>query len=77
MTSEMTLSLYLKNDSYNSFLTVTAALMRVMNYEQLQAEQITHLVHYRGEMVLRSGNYVELEGLKMKLEEMGLTAEIK
>lgn len=78
MTSEKTLSLYLKNDSHNSFMGVIIALIHVMGYEQLQAEQIAYLVHHRGEMRLRSsGSYFELEELKMQLDGMNLTTEIK
>jgi ATP-dependent Clp protease adapter protein ClpS len=77
MNSTTTLSLILKNDDKNSFIRVIIALVHVMGYEQLQAEQIATLVHHKGQMTLRTGGYAELEELKYKLEEMDLNVEIE
>jgi hypothetical protein len=77
MTTERTLSLYLKNDAHNSFIGVIIALVHVMKYEQLQAEQIATLAHLRGEIRMREGSYYELETLKFELEGMNLTTEIR
>jgi ATP-dependent Clp protease adaptor protein ClpS len=50
--------------------------MEVCRLEPIQAEQCTHLVHYKGKCDVKKGNYTTLRAMKEALIERGLTAEI-
>lgn len=64
------------NDEVNTFDFVIQALIKVCEHSPLQAEQCTHLVHFKGKCAVKSGEYSELEPRCSKLLELGLSAEI-
>lgn len=64
------------NDDVNTFDFVIEALIKVCEHTPLQAEQCTHLVHFKGKCSVKSGEYSDLEPRCSKLLELGLSAEI-
>ncbi len=65
------------NDDFNTFDHVIESLIKVCNHEVEQAEQCTHLIHYRGKCQVKRGEYEKLEPLCTALLERGLSAEIQ
>ncbi|PID69332.1 MAG: hypothetical protein CR989_02285 [Flavobacteriales bacterium] len=64
------------NDDINTFDFVIEALIKVCEHTPLQAEQCTHLVHFKGKCSVKSGEYADLEPRCTKLLDLGLSAEI-
>lgn len=67
----------LYNDDFNTFDFVIESLIKVCKHDQIQAEQCTYLVHYKGKCSVKRGTYEELEPMCTALLERGLTAEIE
>ena len=65
------------NDDHNTFPYVIRCLVEVCRHDVLQAEQCTHLVHYSGKCVVKTGTYTFLKPIRDALFERGLSAEIK
>jgi ATP-dependent Clp protease adaptor protein ClpS len=74
---ETTKALMLYNDDYNTFEWVIECLKKVCGHDDLQAEQCTYLVHYRGVCMVKNGPYKKLKPLCEALLERGLTARIE
>lgn len=70
-------ALVLYNDDYNTFEFVIESLIKVCDHDPLQAEQCTHLVHYKGKCVVKNGTFKKLKPLCESLLERGLTAKIE
>ena len=68
--------LILYNDDFNTFEFVIESLMDVCKLKAIQAEQCTHLVHYKGKCDVKKGSYNKLKPMKQALIDRGLTAEI-
>jgi ATP-dependent Clp protease adaptor protein ClpS len=67
----------LYNDDFNTFDFVIESLIKVCKHEQIQAEQCTFLVHYKGKCAVKSGSYTELKPIMEALSDRGLTASIE
>ncbi len=65
------------NDDFNTFDHVIDSLVKVCKHEVEQAEQCTHLIHYKGKCQVKRGEYETLEPLCTALLERGLSAEIQ
>tara|TARA_B110000305_G_scaffold103327_1_gene116180 strand:+ start:896 stop:1174 length:279 start_codon:yes stop_codon:yes gene_type:complete len=65
------------NDDVNSFDHVIESLIKVCKHDNLQAEQCTWLVHYKGKCQVKRGEYSELEPQCTALLDLGITAEIE
>ena len=74
---EATKALVLYDDDFNSFEHVIDSLIKVCDHDLLQAEQCTHLVHYKGKCVVKNGTFKKLKPLCESLLERGLTARIE
>lgn len=68
--------LILYNDNFNTFEFVIESLMEVCKLKAIQAEQCTHLVHYKGKCDVKKGTLRKLKPMKEALIDRGLTAEI-
>ena len=68
--------LVLHNDEINTFDFVIEALIDVCDHDQVQAEQCTLIVHYKGKCDVKKGKYYSLKPLRSKLIDKGLTATI-
>jgi len=69
--------LMLHNDSYNTFDWVITCLIKICGHEYEQANQIAHLVHFKGECDVKYGDFEKLSILKEKLQNAGLSATIE
>lgn len=69
--------LILHNDDVHTFEYVINALVEVFSYTPEQAEQITHLVHYKGHCEVKKGSYEKLKPLRDQLygRELNVTIE--
>lgn len=65
------------NDDVNSFDHVIATLIKVCEHTEIQAEQCTWIIHYKGKCQVKRGVYEKLEPLCTSLLEKGLSAEIQ
>jgi ATP-dependent Clp protease adaptor protein ClpS len=70
-------ALVLYDDNFNTFEHVIESLIKVCEHHPLQAEQCTHLVHYKGKCVVKNGTFKKLKPLCESLLERGLTAKIE
>jgi ATP-dependent Clp protease adaptor protein ClpS len=70
-------SIVLYNDDVNTFEYVIESLIKVCKHDLIQAEQCTHLIHYKGRCSVKSGSYEQLIPLCSALLDRGLTAEIQ
>ena len=64
------------NDDVNTFDHVINTLIRVCNHTLEQAEQCTHIVHYRGKCTVKNGYYEELKPMKEAILNAGISAAI-
>jgi ATP-dependent Clp protease adaptor protein ClpS len=69
--------LMLHNDSYNTFDWVITCLIKICGHEYEQANQIAHLVHFKGECDVKYGDFEKLSILKEKLQNAGLSVTIE
>ena len=69
--------LVLYNDDHNTFQHVIRCLVEICRHDSLQAEQCTHLVHFSGRCVVKTGTYSFLKPMRDALFDRGLSAEIK
>ena len=65
------------NDDVNSFDHVIATLIKVCKHTEIQAEQCTWIIHYKGKCQVKRGIYEKLEPICTALLERGLSAEIQ
>ena len=69
-------SLYLINDSNNTFGHVINCLVTICEHDELQAEQCMLLTHYTGSCEIAFGKMEELLSLQEDLSLYGLNVEI-
>lgn len=65
------------NDDVNTFDHVIEMLIDACDHNQLQAEQCTMLIHYKGKCGVKTGSFEELKPRCTLLLEAGLSAEIQ
>ncbi len=68
--------LILYNDDINTFDYVIECLVEICEHNPVQAEQITHIVHYKGKCDIKHGSKKELTGMCKALINCGLQAEV-
>ena len=68
--------LVLYNDDIHTFDYVIESLIEVCNHDEIQAEQCTMIVHYKGQCDVKKGSPDTLLPLKEGLLERGLKAVI-
>lgn len=68
--------LILYNDEFNSFDHVIDCLVRYCEHDELQAEQCSLIVHYKGKCAVKKGSFDDLRPKCEALLENELTAEI-
>ncbi len=64
------------NDDVNTFDYVIETLIQACDHDQIQAEQCTLLIHFKGKCTVKSGEFKDLEPRCSLLLEAGLSAEI-
>jgi len=70
-------NLIIFNDDYNTFDHVINTLIKVCKHEAVQAEQCTHIIHYKGKCAVKAGHYEQLEPMCSAILERGINAEIQ
>ena len=68
--------LILFDDDYHTFDFVIDSLVKVCQHSLIQAEQCTHIVHYKGKCSVKRGEFEKLKPLCSALQNRGLTAEV-
>jgi ATP-dependent Clp protease adaptor protein ClpS len=69
--------LVLHNDDFNTFDHVTDCLIAICGHEEMQAEQCTYIVHYKGKCTVKRDVVEKLEPMLIALQQQNLTAEIR
>ena len=69
-------TLYLIDDSFNTFDHVISCLVQICNHEVIQAEQCAWIVHNNGKCLVKRGSYDVLKPICNALKENGLSAQI-
>ena len=65
------------DDDVNSFDHVIATLIKVCKHTEIQAEQCTWIIHYKGKCQVKRGVFEKLEPICTALLDRGLSAEIQ
>jgi ATP-dependent Clp protease adaptor protein ClpS len=64
------------NDDFNTFDHVIQTLIKVCKHDQLQAEQCTYMIHYKGKCSVKKGVYEELKPMREGISSAGIKASI-
>ncbi len=64
------------NDDYNTFQHVIDTLIKVCKHDQIQAEQCTWIIHFKGKCAVKKGSFSELKPMKEAICEVGIDAKI-
>ncbi len=72
-----TRKLVLYNDDVNTFDFVIDCLMEICKHDELQAEQLAVLVHYKGKAIVKEGEAEKLAPMCTALTDRGLSAVIE
>jgi ATP-dependent Clp protease adaptor protein ClpS len=65
------------NDDVNTFDWVIQSLVKVCKHDQIQAEQCTLLIHYKGKAVVKTGMKAKLLPMKNSLLDRGIGCVIE
>lgn len=69
--------LVIYNDDINTFDWVIECLVDVLNHTEVQAEQLSLLIHFKGKASVKVASFDTLRPLKDALTERGLSAVIE
>ncbi len=69
--------LVIYNDDVNTFDHVIKCLIEICDHDELQAEQCTILIHYKGRCGVKRGEFDELRVMCEALLEKGLSAKVE
>ena len=69
--------LIIYNDDVNTFEHVIKCLVEICEHEEIQAEQCTMLIHYKGRCSVKRADYETLEPICTALLDKGLSAKIE
>lgn len=65
------------NDDFNTFDHVIETLIRVCKHDVVQAEQCTHLIHFKGKCCVKKGSFDELKPMREGITDAGIKAAIE
>ena len=65
------------NDDFNTFDHVISTLIKVCKHNKIQAEQCTHLIHFKGKCRVKEGSYDDLKPMKDGMTDAGIKAVIE
>jgi len=69
-------NLVIFNDDFNTFQHVIDTLINVCKHTQIQAEQCTWLIHFKGKCAVKKGELSKLKPMKDAICEAGIDAKI-
>ena len=64
------------NDDYNTFEHVIEALVDVCGHSLHQADQCTHIIHYKGKCSVKKGDFDTLAPMRNDICRRGISAEV-
>lgn len=64
------------NDDINTFDHVIETLIKVCNHSQVQAEQCTWIIHYKGKCSVKKGDEHFLIPMRNAICDRGISAEV-
>ena len=65
------------NDEQNTFDWVIQCFEEILQHSSDQAEQLAHIIHYKGKATVKSAHYSELKPKQEALCDRGLSAVIE
>ncbi len=65
------------NDDFNTFDYVEECLINICNHSPEQAQQCSHLIHWRGSCCVKQGEYSTMQDMAKKLKRCGLKAGVQ
>lgn len=65
------------NDDHNTFEWVIECFVDVLNHSSEQAEQLSYIIHFKGQATVKNGSMRELKPLREALVDRGLSAVIE
>ena len=65
------------NDDVNTFDWVIQSLMEICSHTEVQAEQTSLIIHFKGKASAREGTYEKLYPMKTGLTDRGINAVIE
>jgi ATP-dependent Clp protease adaptor protein ClpS len=65
------------NDEFNTFDWVIECFMDILNHNEVQAEQLSYMIHFNGKANVKSGSKKVLAPFKQALIDRGLSAVIE
>jgi len=69
--------LILYNDDFNTFDHVINTLVEVCDYDEISAEQVAMITHFRGKCAIKSGSYYELKPMCEEIGNRNLTCDME
>jgi len=64
------------NDDINTFDHVITTLIDVCKHSPEQAEQCTHIIHYKGKCSVKLGSFKTLASMRSAICDRGISAEV-
>jgi len=77
MIEDKTHKLILFNDNENTYLYVTAVLVKYCKHQRDQAEQCALITNNVGKCQIKSGTYLDMFELKAELDDLSLNVQIE
>lgn len=71
-----TYHLVIFNDDFNTFDYVIECLIEICEHEQVQAEQCTHIIHFKGKCSVKIGELEDLLKMNNELLSRGLSSKV-
>jgi ATP-dependent Clp protease adaptor protein ClpS len=65
------------NDDHNTFDWVIECFVEICRHNSAQAEQLSYMVHFKGQATVKTGSKKELKPIKDALVDRGLSAVIE
>ncbi len=69
--------LVVHNDDVNTFDWVIQALVEICEHTEIQAEQVSLIIHFKGKAIVKEGSYEILHPMKDGLTDRGINATIE
>ena len=64
------------NDDYNTFEHVIETLIDICGHTLHQADQCTHIIHYKGKCTVKKGDFDTLAPMRNDICRRGISAEV-
>jgi len=65
------------NDDHNTFDWVIECFVEICRHNSAQAEQLSYMIHFKGQATVKTGSKKELKPIKDALVDRGLSAVIE